>query len=376
MIGSPQSRMRLRGLLRKEYLQIRRDPSSILLALVMPLLLLFLFGYGVSLNPRQVLLALVVSDHSSAVSDLIARFQLSPYFKPLRVPSRQRAEELISTGIVDGFIEIRDNFTETLEQQHQASIQVIVNGIDANRARLIQGYARGTIDKWRQLRKAHGEELFMPGVQVRSQIRFNKTNESRNFLVPGLIALIMTLVGTLLTALVIAREWERGTMEAILVTPISLNELLIGKILPYYILGMLGLLICVAGGMWIFSVPLQGSLWLLFLLSSIFLLASLGFGLAISATVKIQFVAAQISLVAGFLPAFFLSGMLFDLESTPQFIQLVSHVIPARYFVEISHTLFLAGNIGSILWPAGAALTVMAVLLLAIARRKLSKRLE
>lgn len=165
-------------------------------------------------------------------------------------------------------------------------------------------------------------------------------------------------------------------MEAILVTPLRLSELLLGKLIPYYILGILGLLISVAGGLWIFEVPFRGSFLLLFFLSSLFLIASLGFGLAISATVRVQFVAAQISILAGFLPAFFLSGMLFDLDSTPLVIQWVSHIIPARYFVEISHTLFLAGNIGAVLWPAGTALGIMATVLLLLARRKLSKRLE
>ena len=376
MNGTGSFRMRLRGLLRKEYLQIKRDPSSILLALVMPLIMLFLFGYGVSLNPTRIPVAIVTTESSPAVNDLIARFNLSRYFKPLFVTSVTEAQTLVSNGEVDGFINVRDGFTKDLVKTGQAPVQVIVNGIDANRARLIAGYARGAIEKWRELRQSRGEELTYGGVQIESRIRFNESNESRYFLVPGLIALIMTLIGTLLTALVIAREWERGTMEAILVTPLRLRELLLGKLIPYYILGMLGMLISVAGGIWIFNVPLRGSFILLFLLSSLFLIASLGFGLAISATVKAQFIAAQIAILAGFLPAFFLSGMLFDLESTPPVIQLVSHIIPARHFVAISHTLFLAGNIASVLWPAAAALTLMAVVLLFIVRRKLSKRLE
>jgi len=376
MSGSGSFRMRLCGLLRKEYLQIKRDPSSILLALVMPLIMLFLFGYGVSLNPTRIPVAIVATESSPAVNDLIARFSLSSYFKPLFVTSVTEAQTLVNNGEVDGFINIRDGFTGDLVKTGQAQVQVIVNGIDANRARLIAGYARGAIEKWRELRQSRGEELTYGGVLIESRIRFNESNESRYFLVPGLIALIMTLIGTLLTALVIAREWERGTMEAILVTPLRLRELLLGKLIPYYILGMLGMLISVAGGIWIFNVPLRGSFILLFLLSSLFLIASLGFGLAISATVRAQFIAAQIAILAGFLPAFFLSGMLFDLESTPPVIQLVSHIIPARHFVAISHTLFLAGNIASVLWPAAAALTLMAAVLLFIVRRKLSKRLE
>lgn len=376
MTGSGSSRMRLRGFLRKEFLQIKRDPSSILLALVMPVVLLFLFGYGVSLNPTRVPVAIVAADQSGVVRDLVARFTLSSYFQPEFVASLAEAEKLIKQGDVDGFIQVRENFGSDLLRGGQGRVQVIVNGIDANRARLIQNYARGAIQKWSEVRRARGEQVSRGGVQIQSRIRFNNSNDSRYFLVPGLVTLIMTLIGTLLTALVIAREWERGTMEAILVTPLRLHELLLGKIIPYYLMGMLGMLLSVGGAVWIFDVPLRGSFWLLLLLSSIFLIAALGMGLAISAATRVQFIAAQISIIAGFLPAFFLSGLLFDLESTPPAIRLISHLIPARYFVEISHTLFLAGNVGSVLWPAAAALALMACVLLIVTRRKLSKRLE
>lgn len=376
MRNSGSFRMRMRGFIRKEYLQIKRDPSSILLAIVMPIVLLFLFGYGVSLNPTNVPVAIVTADNSVVASDLIARFNLSPNFKPEFVNTLTEAEALLNNGSVDGFVYIREDFTSDLIREGHSSVQVIVNGVDANRARLIQGYTQGAIQKWSQLRQARGEQGSFSGVQIESRIRFNNTNDSRNFLVPGLVALIMTLIGTLLTALVIAREWERGTMEAILVTPLRLNELLLGKVIPYYFLGMLGMLISVAGAVWIFDVPLRGSFLLLLLLSSIFLIASLGLGLAISAAARVQFIAGQISVVAGFLPAFFLSGLLFDLESAPQFVQILSYIIPARYFVEISHTLFLTGNVGAVLWPASLSLLFMALVLLLIARSKLSKRLE
>jgi ABC-2 type transport system permease protein len=194
--------------------------------------------------------------------------------------------------------------------------------------------------------------------------------------VPGLITLIMTLTGILLTALVVAREWERGTMEAILVTPLRRIELLLGKILPYYFLGMLGMGLSVVAAITIFDVPMRGSLLTFIFLSSLFMLASLGLGLFISASIRIQFVAAQISIVAGFLPAFFLSGLLFDLESTPVFIQMISHIVPARYYVFISHTLFMAGDLWVVLWPNALALTIMAFIFLRLAYRKITKRLE
>jgi ABC-2 type transport system permease protein len=370
------SLMRMRGLLRKEILQIRRDPSSILLALVLPVFLIFIFGYGLSLNPTLVPVAIVSDDHSEDARQLTSRFDLSPYFSPVHVDSLRQAEVLLDQGQVDAIIHLRDNFSADLLQQGLGPVQEIINGIDANRARLIQGYTMGSVQKWAELRQSRGETEVGPTVVIKPRIWFNEASESRNFLVPGLIVLIMTLIGTLLTALVIAREWERGTMEAILVTPVRIGELMVGKTLPYFFLGMLGMGLAVTGGVWIFDVPLRGSLVLLVLLSAVFLLASLGFGLAISAAMRSQFVAAQISVIAGFLPAFFLSGLLFDLESTPKPIQIISHIIPARYFVEISHTLFLAGNVGSVLWRAALPLALMAVLFFVVVRRKLSKRLE
>ncbi len=216
----------------------------------------------------------------------------------------------------------------------------------------------------------------MPSVQVVQRIWFNEGAISRNFLVPGLITLIMTLIGTLLTALVVAREWERGTMEAILVTPLRRIDLLLGKVLPYFTLGLVGMGLSVAVAVTLFQVPFRGSIGALILLSSIFMLASLGFGLMISAAIRIQFVAAQISIVAGYLPALFLSGLLFDLESTPRFIQIISYAVPAKYFVAISHTLFMAGDIWSVLLPNALALTLMALFFITMAFRKIRKRLE
>ena len=368
--------MRLRGILRKEVLQILRDPSSIALAIVLPLVLLFIFGYGLSLDAENVPIAVVLKDNSSTSRELAARFDLSPYFKTKHLKSMAEAMDLLNQRHVDGIVHLQSDFSSLFFSRNPSPVQVIVNGIDANRARLIQGYARGVLQKWSALRQARGEQVADPAVKVSPRVWFNAAAVSRNFLVPGLITLIMTLIGILLTALVVAREWERGTMEAILVTPIRRIDLLLGKVLPYFILGMLGMGLSVVVGTTLFQVPFRGSIVALLFLSSLFMLASLGFGLLISAAIRIQFVAAQISIVAGFLPAFFLSGLIFDLESTPRFIQIVSHVVPARYFVSISHTLFMAGDIWPVLLPNALALAVMAVLFTGLAFRKITKRLE
>ncbi len=368
--------MRMRGILRKEMLQILRDPSSIALSLILPMILLFLFGYGVSLDAEDVPVAVVLADNSAPARDLAARFEGSAYFKVSYAKAMSRAVEMLNWGEVDAIVQVQDDFSRRLRKNGSSPVQLIVNGIDANRARLIQGYARGVLAKWTDAGQAQGKPAALPAVTVEQRIWFNETAVSRNFLVPGLITLIMTLTGILLTALVVAREWERGTMEAILVTPLRRVELLLGKIIPYYLLGMAGMSLAVTAGVTVFGVPMRGSLTAFVFLSSLFMLASLGFGLLISSAIKVQFVAAQISVVAGFLPALFLSGLIFDLESTPLPIQLISHIVPARYFVAISHTLFMAGDLWIVLLPNALALLIMAALFMRLAYRKITKRLE
>ena len=368
--------MRLRGILYKETLQILRDPSSIALAIIMPMILLFIFGYGVNLDAEHVTVAIVCDDTAADAQDLLERFELSPHFEVLRVRSAAAAEELLARRQADAIIQLQINFSDRLKSGHQAPVQLIINGIDANRARLIQSYVRTVVGLWSTIRRERGENASRPPVLVAQRIWFNEDAESRNFMVPGLITLIMTLTGILLTALVIAREWERGTMEAMLVTPLRRVDILLGKILPYYLLGMLGMGMSVGVAIIIFQVPFRGSLAALMLLSSLFMLASLGLGLLLSAAIRIQFVAAQASIVIGYLPAFFLSGLIFDLESTPRFVQLISHIVPARYFVTISHTLFMAGDIWPVLLPNGLVLGGMAILFIGLAFKNITKRLE
>jgi ABC-2 type transport system permease protein len=368
--------MRLRGILLKETLQILRDPSSIALALVMPMILLFLFGYGVTLDAEHIPIAVVSDDHGPMAKALVARFELSPHFEVTQARGLNQVKAMVGDRSADAVIRLQSDFTKILSSGGSAPVQLIVNGIDANRARLIQGYVHNVIGEWSVMRRQRGESARMPAVMVSQRVWFNEGTESRNFMIPGLITLIMTLIGILLTALVVAREWERGTMEAMLVTPLRRVDILLGKILPYYVLGMLGMVLSVGVGVTVFHVPFRGSIGALLLFSSLFMLASLGFGLLLSAAIRIQFVAAQVSIVAGFLPAFFLSGLLFDLESTPRFIQLISHIVPARYFVSISHTLFMAGDVWPVLLPNGLVLAGMAIFFVGMAFRKITKRLE
>jgi drug efflux transport system permease protein len=374
--GRGGGRMRLRGLMRKEFFQILRDPSSIAIAFLLPVVLLLIFGYGVSLDAEHVPIALVVEQSSADTASFTARFQGNRYFAPVFLRDLREAEAALMARRVDAIVHLRSDFARQLRQPGGAPIQVIVNGVDANTGRLVIGYVQGVWQKWlEEQARARGETLNTP-VRVEQRVWFNSELRSRKFLVPGLIAIIMTLIGALLTALVMAREWERGTMEALLVTPVTMREVLLGKLLPYFVLGTGGMALSVAVGVWLFGVPLRGSVALLFVASSLFLLAALGMGLLISTVTKNQFVAGQVAIIGTFLPAFILSGFIFDIGSMPRVVQWITHVIAARYFVAILQTLFLAGNVWSVLVPNALALVLMAAFFLGMSRRKLRKRLE
>lgn len=376
MTAQPLSAMRLSALVRKEFLQIVRDPSSIAIAFLMPLFLLLLFGYGVSLDADHVPVAFVAEQPTADTRDFEASLRGSHYFAVLPAPSMHAAEQAMREGGVNAIVRLRADFSERLRRPDGAPIQVIVNGVDANTARLTLGYLEGAWGNWLARRAADsGQELAMP-VEMEPRIWFNSEVKSRNFLVPGLVAIIMTLIGTLLTALVMAREWERGTLEALLVTPASMSEILLGKIVAYFTLGTGGMLLTVGMAVWLFGVPLRGSFWLLWACASLFLLAALGMGLTISTLARSQFVAGQIAIVGTFLPAFLLSGFIFDIPSMPAVIQAVTHLIVARYFVAIAQTLFLAGDVWPIVLPNALALTLMAVFFLGVTWRKSRKRLE
>jgi ABC-2 type transport system permease protein len=368
--------MRLRGLVRKEFLQIVRDPSSIAIAFLMPMFLLLLFGYGVSLDTEHVPVALVVEDPSPDTAAFLAVFEGSRYFSPSRAASMPAAIQDLDAGRVNAIVHLRANFAARLRRADGAPIQLIVNGIDANTARLIHGYAQGAWSTWLAERaRAQGQELSMP-VEIEQRVWFNSELRSRNYLVPGLVVVIMTLIGALLTAMVMAREWERGTMEALMVTPVSMNEILLGKLIPYFVLGTGGMLLSVVMATWLFEVPLRGSVWLLFLTSSLFLLVALGMGLLISTLAKNQFIAGQVAIIVTFLPAFLLSGFIFDIGSMPGVVRAITHVVAARYFVSILQTLFLAGDVWSVVLPNALALVVMAAVFLGLTWRKSRKRLE
>ena len=363
-------------MVRKEMLQILRDPSSIAIAFILPLVLLFLFGYGVSLDAKDVPIALVAEQPDANAGDFMGAFEHSEYFEAVRYSTIQEAEDALKTRQVDGIVWLRNDFTRRLLAGGDAPIGVIVNGVDANQARITSGYIEGVWQVWlQQYAASHGRDLQVP-VNIDARVWFNPALYSRHFLVTGLIAVIMTLIGALLTSMVIAREWERGTMEALMVTPIRIREILLGKLIPYFLLGMAGMLLTVALAKWQFEVPLRGSFLLLFAASALFMLVALGMGLLISIIARTQFVAGQIAIVATFLPAFILSGFIFDIHSMPAPIRIVTHIVPARYFVAIVQTLFLAGDVWSVVLVNAGALAIMVVIFFGLVRHRARKRLD
>lgn len=359
----------------KESKQILRDPSSYLVAFILPMIFLLLFGYGITLDAG--IMDIVILDQSDSAEGMQLRtdFAHSPYFRVHAAFSRKEAERMMRDSVISGFIVLPSNFEVLLQGKQGLSVpvQVIVSGSEPNTANFIRGYSQGVIGNW--ARNRQGQEFYEP-LEVLPRYWFNPAALSRWYLVPGSITVIMTLIGTLLTALVIAREYERGTMEALFATPVTRMQILLGKLIPYYVLGMLSMSICALAGVFLFQVPLRGSIGALTLLSSAFLMPALGQGLLISILTKEQLLAAQAGLITGFLPAIILSGFIFDSNSMPVPLQYLTLLIPARHFNVALQTVFLAGDIWAVFWPGMAYMLGLGSFFLVLTYRRLIKRLD
>ncbi len=372
-----RSLYRLKGLVRKELFQIIRDPSSILIAFVLPLILIFLFGYALNLDANNLRLGLVVERASPTANQLSYSFIHSQNFNTTYGRSLAEVKDKVRAGDLRGIVLIPENFARDFKRNSGiAQLQVIADGSEPNTASLLQNYAKATYQGWLQQHTLQeGRQLKLP-IQLEPRVWYNPASISRFFLLPGSIAVIMTIIGTLLTALVIAREWERGTMEAMLVTPLRVSEILLGKLIPYFILGIGSLLVCLLLSILVFHVPFRGSLWLLLLVSSLFLISALGLGLLISTLAKNQFIASQAALYSAFLPAFLLSGFIFEIDSMPSFLQKITFLLPARYFVQSLKTLFLAGDVYTLIALNSLGIIIMGSIFLGIAKTKIRKRLD
>lgn len=348
----PAPLRRTLSLARKETFQIIRDPSSILIAFVLPLILLLLFGFGISLDANSIRIGIVAQDARADARSLVQAFEGSGYFETVTAFDQAALEPGLISGELRGLVIIPADFTERLRRRDPAPIEILTDGSQPNTAQFVANYAQGVYGVWQARRIADAALPAPAAITPQPRFWFNAELTSRYNLVPGSTAVVMTIIGTLLTALVIAREWERGTMEAVLATPVSRVELLLSKIVPYFLLGMSSLVLCTLAAVFVFDVPFRGSVFALAAVAAAFLVPALGQGLLISAATKNQFVAAQLALFTGFLPATLLSGFIFEIGAMPLPIRTVTTVIPARYFVTSLQTLFLAGDVWSVLWPA------------------------
>jgi ABC-2 type transport system permease protein len=368
--------VRLWAIARKETIQLRRDRRSLLLAFALPLLLLVLYGYAIVWDVRDIALAVVDQDRTAESRALLDGFLASGYFRLVARPERPGAAgELFARGDAALVVVVPPGFAADLAAGRTADLQVLLDGSDANTATIALAYAEAVARAFGQNVVLHGERLRLPLV-AESRVWYNETLESRNMIVPGLVAVIMMTIAAMLTSLTIAREWERGTMEQLAATPVTRLEVVLGKLLPYLAIGLVDVAAISALGVWLFGVPFRGSALLLFPLSFFFLCGGLGLGLFISAAARSQVLATQLALVLTFLPAFLLSGFMFAIENMPPALRALSYLIPARYFIVVTRGIFLKGVGIEVLRVQGLLMIAFAVLGLGLAVRSFHKELD
>lgn len=372
---------RVEAMARKEVIQILRDWRSLVIVLVLPIVMTLLFGYSISLDIQHVKTCVLNRDGGQPSWDLVRRFRASDYFDVTRAVESY-AE--LGAGIDDGSCQLGlilpHDFSRQLHQSGAVTVQSLVDATDDNSATLAMGYAEAVVREFsgeillRFLNRQGGSATPLP-LTIEARTWFNEELKSQTFIIPSIVALVMAVVGTFLTALTVAREWERGTMEQLISTPVTPHEILLGKLAPYFVIGLFDTALCAGVGIWWFGVPFRGSVFTLFAASSLFLVVVLGIGFYLSAAMKTQMAASQASLVATFLPAFLLSGFLFAIEEMPVAIRAVTHVVPARYFVTVLKGVFLKGSDLETLSYEMTALSIFALLVAALATRAIKKKL-
>ena len=373
---------RVSAIARKECLHVVRDWRSLGIGIAMPIVMLFLFGYALTLDVDRVPLIVWDQSETPASRDFLSGFSASRYFQLVGNSAGYRdIERAIDARRAVIALVVPLDFARRVASGRGVSVQAILDGSDSNLASFAQGYAEAVTRSFSErvtmdvLRRS-GLPPPVRGVELQPRVWFNTDMESRNYIFPGLIAIVMMVIAALLTSLTFAREWEGGTMEQLIATPVTGAELILGKLIPYFAIGMLDLVLSVLVGEFFFQIPLRGEVWLIFAISAIFLAGALGLGMLISIVTKSQFLASQIALVATMLPAFLLSGFVFPIANMPYPIQLFTHIVTARYFVVLLRGIYLKGlGLGTL---AGEALllAVFAVLVLALAHHKFSKHIE
>ena len=372
---------RLLAIARKEFLHIRRDPRSMGMAVAIPMLLILLFGYALTLDVDNVPIAVWDQSVSPESRELVSRFDGSRYFAVrLRAKGYPDIERAIEAGQVMAAVVIPRDFSARVSTGRAAAVQFLIDGSDSNTATIALGYAESvTLGYSRDIAfrgaRVGGTDTLRDPLEVRPRVWFNADMKSKNYIIPGLIAVIMMVIAALLTSLTVAKEWETGTMEQLISTPIRPRELVLGKLLPYFAVGMLDVLIAVGMGEFLFQVPLRGSVALLFGMAAVFLAGALSMGMVISIVTKSQLLASQLAMVLTFLPSFLLSGFMYNIGNMPKSIQVVTHIIPSRYFVTLLKGIYLKGAGLSVLLGEAALLTAFGVTMVLLASRKFRKKL-
>jgi ABC-2 type transport system permease protein len=355
------------AMLRKEFLHILRDPRSLSLALAMPVLLLLLFSYALSLDVDQVPTYIIDHDQSSDSRSLIAQFAGSRYYQILgQAESYARIEESIGLNECLLAVVIPQGFARDLAARRPQAVQLLLDGTDSNTASIARGYAESTVTAW-----ASDRLRVRPPVEARVRVWYNSSLESRNFIVPGLISVILMIIAALLTSLTVAREWETGTLEQLLSTPLRSSEIILGKLGAFFILGAADAVIALVTGVFVFDVPFRGCLLFLGFSTAVFLIGAFSWGLFLSSIAESQLQAFQLGMLSSFLPAFLLSGFIYAIENMPAVIQAVTYIFPSRYFISILKASFLKGLGFADLWPQLGALMLYALLVSVLAMRRM-----
>jgi ABC-2 type transport system permease protein len=367
---------RLMAIARKEAIQLRRDTRSLILAFVLPVIMVLVFGYAITWDVKDILLGVWDQDGSRASRELVEVFEASGYFREVTRPASYReVEKDLSQARVRAVLAIPPGFSRDLSTGRSVPIQLLLDGSDANTSTIAQNYAGAIVTR-------HSSQILLQGravpamVSAETRIWYNETLESRNMIVPGLVAVIMSIIAAMLTSLTIAREWERGTMEQLASTPVKGVEIVVGKLLPYLAIGVFDVHIVVLMGVVVFGVPFNGSLVLLGVLSILFLVGALGVGVFISTVADSQVFAMQAAMIATYLPALLLSGFLFDIAGMPIALQGLTFLIPARYFVVVTRGILLKGVGVGALWPQAVAMLVFAIVGLTLATRVFKKEIK
>jgi ABC-2 type transport system permease protein len=370
---------RLLAVTRKEVIQIRRDPRSLGMAFIIPMVLLFLYGYALTLDVDRLKTMVYDQDQSAGSRELLEQFTATRYFtRVASAESYRDVEWALDSGRAQVALVIPRNFARDLALGRRVPVQALLDGSDSNTATIALNYLEGIAARYstRIVAERLGVHPRNLPVEGRPRVWFNPELQSKNYIVPGLIAVIMMVIAALLTSLTVAREWERGTMEQLIATPIQVPELVLGKLLPYVGIGFLDVLLSVLVGTTVFGVPFRGSLSLLLILSLVFLLGALGLGMLVSIKTKSQILASQAAMVVTFLPAFLLSGFVFDIGNMPGWLQAITHVVPARYFVTILKGIFLKGVGLRVLGVEVLFLALFSLVVMIAAHRAFRKSLE